>query len=134
MTITDPFGCDYSDQLRVELVEDEEPGGEDNEDDDYDDEECTVSIPNAISPNGDGINDNLEVFSTTPGRGTICPIQVTHIRIFGKWGGELYHVQGSEVEAQIWEDLPPGMVMVQVTYETVTGVVKTVGQGVMVVK
>ncbi len=90
-------------------------------------EECTVSIPNAITPNGDGINDNLEVFSA-------CAIQVTHIRIFDKWGGELYHVQGEKVEAHILEDLPSGMVMVQVTDETGQGVVKRVVQGVLVIK
>ena len=86
LTITDPFGCDYSDQLPVVVLEDGEPGEEEAE--------CTVSIPNAITPNGDGVNDNLEVFSS-------CSIQVTDIRIFDKWGGELYHVQGDEVEAQI---------------------------------
>ncbi len=91
------------------------------------DEECTVSIPNAITPNGDGINDNLEGFSD-------CAIQVTHICIFDKWGGELYHVQGDKVEAHLWEDLPPGMVMVQVTYETNAGMVKTVAQGILVIK
>jgi len=90
-------------------------------------EECTISIPNAITPNGDGINDNLEVFSS-------CSIRVTEIRIFDKWGGELYIVQGGEVEAQIWEDILPGMVMVQVVYETGQGVMKTVAGGLLVVK
>ena len=130
LTITDPFGCDYTDQLPVVLVEDEEPGEGDNDDDE---EECTVSIPNAITPNGDGINDHLEVFSD-------CAIQVTHIRIFDKWGGELYHVQGGKVEASIWVNIPPGVVMVQVTYETgppeagKAGVVKTVAGGVLIIK
>ena len=73
------------------------------------------------------------MFSTTPGRGTICAIQVTQIRIFDKWGGELYHVQGGEVEVSVWAD-PPGVVMVQVTYEINAGVVKSVAGGVMVVK
>ena len=97
------------------------------------DKDCTVSIPNAISPNGDGVNDNLEVFSS-------CDIRVIEIRIFDKWGGELYRVQSGEVEASIWSDLPPGVVMVQVRYQTnppeagKVGVVKTVAQGVLVLK
>ncbi len=91
------------------------------------DEECIVSIPNAITPNGDGINDNLEVFSE-------CAIKVIEIRIFDKWGGELYRVQGGEVQASVWANLLPGMVMVQVTYEAGQGVVKTEVQGVLVVK
>jgi len=48
-------------------------------------------------------------------------------------GGELYHVQGGEVEVSVWAD-PPGVVMVQVTYEINAGVVKSVAGGVMVVK
>lgn len=88
---------------------------------------CTVSIPNAVSPNGDGINDQLEVFSD-------CDIQVTDIRLFDKWGGELYHVQGGTVGAQIWEELLPGVVMVQVRYETERGEIGSIAGGVLVVK
>ncbi len=127
LTITDPSGCDYSDQLQVVLVEDEEPGAGENDDKEEDIKECTVSIPNAITPNGDGINDNLEVFSN-------CNIRVTEIRVFDKWGGELYSVQCGEVEASIWADLPPGVVMVQVTYETGQGKIETMAGGVMVIK
>ena len=94
---------------------------------DDDCKECTVSIPNAVSPNGDGINDRLEVFSD-------CSIRVIEIRIFDKWGGELYSAQGGEVEAQIWEDLPPGIVMVQVRYETGQGKIETIWGSVLVVK
>ena len=91
------------------------------------DKDCTVSIPNALTPNGDGINDNLEVFSS-------CSIRVTEIRIFDKWGGEIYSVQGGEVETTVWEDLPPGVVMVQVTYETGQRIMKTVTGGVLIIK
>src|SRR5690606_25724019 len=134
LTITDPSGCDFSDELPVVLSEQEEPDGEEDDmEDEETEKECTVSIPNAITPNGDGINDYLEIFSS-------CSIQVIHIRIFDKWGGELYQVQGVEVETQLWEDLTPGVVMVQVTYQINTsggseaGVVKTIADAVMVVK
>ena len=120
LTITDPYGCEYSDQLAVVILEDEEPEEK---------AECTISIPNAITPNGDGINDVLEVFPT-------CLIKVTEIRMFDKWGGELYSVQGGEVDVSLWANLPPGMVMVQVTYETKPpeGLVKTEVQSVLVIK
>lgn len=111
LTVTDTYGCEYSDQLPVALKkQDEEPGGNDGEEEEEEEEECTVSIPNAITPNGDGINDYLEVFSN-------CAIKVVLIRIFDKWGGELYRIEGSQVEANFWENLPPGVVLVQVTYE-----------------
>lgn len=128
LTITDPSGCDFSDELPVVVSEQEEPDGEEEDmEDDETEKECIVSIPNAITPNGDGINDYLEIFSS-------CSIQVIHIRVFDKWGGELYQVQGDEADTQLWEDLPPGVVMVQVTYETEDGGVETVGQAVLVVK
>ncbi|MBY5957730.1 gliding motility-associated C-terminal domain-containing protein [Membranicola marinus] len=106
----------------VVVNEGEPREGDNNEDDD----DSTVSVPYAITPNGDGINDQLEIFSN-------CNIRVIEIRIFDKWGGELYRVQGGEVEASIWADFPPGVVMVQVMYEASNGVVKTAVQGVLVV-
>ena len=91
------------------------------------DEECTVSIPNAISPNGDGINDRLEFFSS-------CAIRITEVRIFDKWGGELYTTESVEASGQIWERIAPGAYTVQITYETDRGVRKTTAGGVMVIK
>lgn len=91
------------------------------------DEECTVSIPNAISPNGDGINDRLEFFSS-------CAINITEFRLFDKWGGELYRTESEAATAQIWERIAPGVYTVQITYETDRGVIKTTADGVMVIK
>ncbi len=45
---------------------------------------CEVYIPNAITPNGDGINDVLQVFSD-------CDLQQFSISIFDRWGGKLYN-------------------------------------------
>ncbi len=89
--------------------------------------ECHISIPNAVSPNGDGINDDLQIFST-------CSFNIISIEVFDKWGGRLYQTTTFKVDSQVWGDLPPGMVMVQVTYETEQGMVKTVAGGVMVIK
>ncbi len=91
------------------------------------DEECPVSIPNAITPNGDGVNDELELFSP-------CEIQVIEFRVFDKWGGELYRVENESMSAQIWEKIAPGVYMVQISYETDRGEVSSVAGGVMVIK
>jgi gliding motility-associated-like protein len=41
-----------------------------------------IFIPNAFSPNGDGINDNFNV--------TITNIKTFHIRIYNRWGQQLF--------------------------------------------
>ncbi|HLU94780.1 MAG TPA: gliding motility-associated C-terminal domain-containing protein, partial [Membranihabitans sp.] len=91
------------------------------------DEECPVSLPNAITPNGDGVNDELELFSP-------CEIQVIEFRVFDKWGGELYRVENESMSAQIWENIAPGVYMVQISYETDRGEMSSVAGGVMVIK
>ncbi|MCB0686843.1 MAG: gliding motility-associated C-terminal domain-containing protein [Saprospiraceae bacterium] len=44
---------------------------------------CHIYIPNAISPNGDGVNDFLEVFSD-------CHLQDFSISIFNRWGAMVH--------------------------------------------
>lgn len=44
-------------------------------------------VPNAISPNDDGINDNFDLTS----------FNVNNITIFNRWGKELYHFEGNYV-------------------------------------
>lgn len=44
---------------------------------------CAVFVPNAITPNGDGINDRLQVFSD-------CVLQGFSLRIFNRWGNLIY--------------------------------------------
>jgi len=41
--------------------------------------DCTVSAPNIFSPNGDGINDELEVF-------TACDLTSFHFEVYNRWG------------------------------------------------
>ena len=45
-------------------------------------------VPNAISPNDDGINDNFDLTS----------FNVNNITIFNRWGKELYHFEGNYVK------------------------------------
>ena len=46
-------------------------------------ESCNVYVPNAISPNGDGMNDFLQVFAN-------CPIETYQLKIFNRWGGVVF--------------------------------------------
>ena len=48
-------------------------------DEDCERQECIVSIPNAVSPNGDGINEDLRLYA--PGCSTI-----RSARLLDKWG------------------------------------------------
>jgi gliding motility-associated-like protein len=44
--------------------------------------ECSITIPNLISPNGDGLNDAFQV-----------PLKNPHIAIFNRWGGNIFEVE-----------------------------------------
>ncbi|MCB0641876.1 MAG: gliding motility-associated C-terminal domain-containing protein, partial [Phaeodactylibacter sp.] len=48
---------------------------------------CEWYLPNAFSPNQDGVNDGLEFFST-------CIVQSLQISIFDRWGGLVYESEG----------------------------------------
>jgi len=51
------------------------------------DPEFPVYIPNAFSPNGDGINDVFEVYFESPG------IEVRSMQIYDRWGNEVYRCE-----------------------------------------
>ncbi|WP_236980182.1 gliding motility-associated C-terminal domain-containing protein [Membranihabitans maritimus] len=70
-------------------------------------EDCKVVIPNAVSPNGDGINDGLKVY--TPG----CA-GIESLVLWDKWGNNLFSSNGPEVGFEVWDRLPPGVYLVQV--------------------
>lgn len=48
---------------------------------------CQLYLPNAFSPNGDGIND---VFRAFPDPELCAPVTDYQLRIFNRWGGEVY--------------------------------------------
>lgn len=92
-------------------------------DEDCERQECIVSIPNAVSPNGDGINEDLRLYA--PGCSTI-----RSARLLDKWGNILYR---SSVEmdgisllipAEAWQDLAPGLYVLAVDYEDGQGRMK----------
>jgi len=51
---------------------------------------CNIYVPNAISPNGDGVNDELQVFI-----GCDFPYQIKRLSVFDRWGSNIYTTTGS---------------------------------------
>jgi gliding motility-associated-like protein len=66
LTVKTSFGCEASDTMIAKLVCDE----------------SRVLVPNAFTPNGDGVND---VFSIR-GSGTL----VRHFKVYGRWGNVVF--------------------------------------------
>lgn len=65
---TSPLGCEARDSVRFVVLTPRE-----------------VYLPNAFSPNGDGINDRFILFGDTPSVATIASL-----RIYDRWGGEVF--------------------------------------------
>ncbi len=76
-------------------------------------DDCIIVIPNAISPNGDGWNDDLEVI--LPGKcGT-----VELFEIWDKWGNLLYN--GPMTSYHGWKNLIPGPYVVRISFQDHSG-------------
>jgi gliding motility-associated-like protein len=67
--------CFYVDTIytQVTIIRCEEP-----------EPECTVYLPNAFSPNGDGINDRFQAIS-------LCELEDYNLSIFNRWGQMIYN-------------------------------------------
>lgn len=74
---------------------------------------CAVYLPNAFSPNNDGQNDQLSLFSG-------CTIAQASIAVYSRWGDKLVESKGTE---QVWDGLsggkavPPGLYLVVINYQ-----------------
>lgn len=69
-------GCTYTSSAMVEIIACKT---------------CPVYIPNAITPNGDGINERFEVFCP-------CDIADLQITIYNRWGNIVYKGQNSPAD------------------------------------
>lgn len=73
---------------------------------------CVVYLPNAFSPNQDGINDELELFSD-------CEMLEIEMTIYGRWGEQLFR---SHADQTFWDgrhkgkQLPQGIYLAVVHY------------------
>ncbi len=50
---------------------------------------CNVYVPNAFSPNDDGLNDKFTI-------GTVCSFQVFNLSIYNRWGQLVFHSNSPE--------------------------------------
>ena len=67
VVVTNEVGCQGTDNVVVEVEDDRR-----------------VYIPNAFSPNGDGVNDSFTVFTD------IAAVEVSSLIIFDKWGNQVF--------------------------------------------
>ncbi|MGB3130041.1 MAG: gliding motility-associated C-terminal domain-containing protein, partial [Saprospiraceae bacterium] len=51
-----------------------------------------IIIPNIISPNGDQLNDVLDIFSDDPN------LQINFLRVFDRWGELIYEVKNQTLQ------------------------------------
>lgn len=74
LVAVDEEGCTYSDNFSFEVVFCEPPGG------------CHYVFPNTFTPNGDQTNDTFNLL-------TNCPVDNYQLRIFNRWGEEVYQTE-----------------------------------------
>jgi gliding motility-associated-like protein len=101
--IESQIGCFGSDSVYVKLIEDEIPPEPNNR----------IFIPNAFSPDGDGVND---MFRLSADGLTIVNCQLS---IFDRWGGEVFSGEGVSTG---WDgkkngkDCPGGVYVYKIVY------------------
>jgi gliding motility-associated-like protein len=100
-----PVGCMGSDSVYVKLKDEEIPPEPNN----------NIFIPNAFSPDGDGLNDTFMAIATSD------YIQKFHMLIFDRWGGEIF--ESNDIMLG-WDGtmhgklLPGGMYTYKITYSS----------------
>jgi gliding motility-associated-like protein len=78
---------------------------------------CRVYVPTAISPNGDGINDELAAYF-----GCDYEFRILRFAVFDRWGGQVH--ASEEEETPVWDGnargrpMPPGAYAWFLEYET----------------
>jgi gliding motility-associated-like protein len=99
------IGCVGTDSVYVKLIEDEIPPEPNNK----------IFIPNAFSPDGDGINDNFNIsYNNNP-----FPISHCVLHIFNRWGEEIFQ---SDDITQGWDgkkngkDCPGGVYVYKIVF------------------
>jgi gliding motility-associated-like protein len=97
-----PVGCTGSDSVYVKLTSEEIP-------------EFEIYVPNAFSPNGDGINDNFNINYNN----NSFPISHFVLHIFNRWGEEIF--QSNNIN-QGWDgkkngnDCPGGVYVYKIVF------------------
>ena len=114
-TINNYSGCTTVVPFEVEVILVDEDDNQDNNEDEIA-FGCTPSIPNAFTPNSDGINDRFISFNDHEHG---CIISVKSIALFDRWGNMVY--EGNDPEwnglASDGRRLPKGIYMYRLTYD-----------------
>ena len=73
--------------------------------------DCPVYIPNAFSPNNDGVNDIFQVFSP-------FDFQVEMFRVFDRWGGLLFENKAFSISeiSHFWDGKAGGKILAEGIY------------------
>jgi gliding motility-associated-like protein len=119
VTITDAFGCSATSKMVVTVINNK-----------------AVYVPNVFSPNNDGINDFLSVYSGG------AAAQVQSMRIFNRWGGLMYESKNFPVNNPFFgwngmtqtEHLDTGVYLYEVEVRFLDNEVKTVRGNVTLVR
>ncbi|MCW5900745.1 MAG: PKD domain-containing protein [Flavobacteriales bacterium] len=96
LTLVDAWGCLQSDTIHLRVIEDD----------------GAVYVPNAFTPDGDGLNDHFAVFGATG--------LLREIEVFDRWGHPLWHARG---EGHQWDGttrsvaLPAGVYVYRIRYD-----------------
>lgn len=78
--------------------------------------EVCLYVPNAFTPDQDGLNDTFKVVA-------VCPIEDFHMMIFNRWGEELYETDDI---SQGWDgtkygkDIPGDVYVYKITYRSIS--------------
>jgi gliding motility-associated-like protein len=88
VTMTDADGCTVTEEIWV-VVKDKK----------------VFYAPNMFSPNGDGVNDNFEIF--------VKGAKKFHLRIFNRWGEKVFEAEDA---AQVWDGTRNGKLLSEGVY------------------
>ncbi len=103
VTATDTNGCSVTSSVTV-LVNDN----------------FRVAVPNIFSPNGDGNNDDFRFYT--------FGAEVTEVRIFNRWGAQVYYNPNQNSEAPGWDGTHNGEPAQEGTYVYVVDVLYANGE------
>ncbi len=94
VTVQNEAGCIAQDELHVEVLE----------------RDKIMYVPNAFSPNGDGLNDLFEVY---PGPSVK---QILKFQVFDRWGGLLFSTSSGDASPLAWDGRYRGKLLSDGTY------------------